>query len=60
MCNNPNESQPNQTSMEAIESLRRRMLRELEEFLSEAIRKPFPRLQIKPQPANRRYTVSLN
>jgi hypothetical protein len=55
--NQPNS--PKTTRPEEIDSLRRRMVRELEQFLSKMIDRPFPRLRIKTAPVNR-YTVSLN
>jgi hypothetical protein len=35
-----------------LDSLRRRMLSDLENFLSKALNRPFPRLAVKPQPAS--------
>jgi hypothetical protein len=45
-----------------IELMRRRMLRELERFLSKSINRPFPRLRLLlPSPPRRnRATISLN
>lgn len=42
-----------------LESLRLRMVRELEEFLSVAVRIPIPRLKLKPWKVST-YRVSMN
>ncbi len=42
------------------EELRRRMLRELEEFLSKWLHRPVPRLRLRSAPPIKRYTVSSN
>ena len=45
-----------------IELMRQRMLRELEQFLSKSIDRPFPRLRLlmPSQPRIKRATISLN
>lgn len=45
---------------EEIDFLRRRMLRDLEQFLCKMIDRPFPRLRIKTAAPSKRYTLSLN